>query len=96
MHTKPTKTIISGKGSLKRRGSGDKGNRTKINKIGCRTPGGWLILILSANEQLLNVGVLAVSGDKKRADLVEQINGEEDDHQGERVASRGNDGSEHE
>lgn len=33
MHTKPTKTIISGKGSLKGRGSGDKGNRTKINKI---------------------------------------------------------------
>ena len=50
----------------------------------------------SSNTYLLNFGVLAVSGDKKRADLVEQINGEEDDHQGERVASRGNDGSEHE
>lgn len=33
MHTKSTKTIISGKGSLKGRGNGDKGNRTKINKI---------------------------------------------------------------
>lgn len=40
MHTKPTKTIISGKGSLKRRGSGDKGNRTKIKKSDVERPKG--------------------------------------------------------